>query len=94
MLLGGDYMRQDLEDLWNYYLIEVPIKNTKKEDVLVKKYAKVEDAFRSKLSSEQIVFLEEYDDAVSELNRISERHAFIKGIMFATRFIFQAMYED
>ncbi len=87
-------MRQDLEDLWNYYLIEVPIKNTKKEDVLVKKYAKVEDAFRSKLSSEQIVFLEEYDDAVSELNRISERHAFIKGIMFATRFIFQAMYED
>ena len=24
-------MRQDLEDLWNYYLIEVPIKNTKKE---------------------------------------------------------------
>ena len=87
-------MRQDLEDLWNYYLIEVPIKNTKKEDVLVKKYTKVEDAFRSKLSSEQIVFLEEYDDAVSELNRISERHAFIKGIMFATRFIFQAMYED
>ena len=87
-------MRRDLEDLWNYYLIEVPIKNTKKEDILVKKYAKVEDAFRSKLSSEQIVFLEEYDDAVSELNRISERHAFIKGIMFATRFIFQAMYED
>lgn len=87
-------MRRDLEDLWNYYLIEVPIKNTKKEDILVKKYAKVEDAFRSKLSSEQIVFLEEYDDAVSELNRISERHAFIKGIMFATRFIFQAMYEN
>ncbi len=87
-------MRQDLEDLWNYYLIEVPIKNTKKEDILVKNYAKVEDAFRSKLSSEQIAFLEEYDDAVSELNRISERHAFIKGIMFATRFIFQAMYED
>ena len=87
-------MRQDLEDLWNYYLIEVPIKNTKKEEMLVKNYAKVEDAFRSKLSSEQIVFLEEYDDAVSELNRISERHAFIKGIMFATRFIFQAMYEN
>ena len=87
-------MRRDLEDLWNYYLIEVPIKNTKKEDILVKKYAKVEDAFRSKLSSEQIVFLEEYDDAVSELNRISERHAFIKGIMFATRFIFQALYDD
>ena len=30
-------MRKDLEDLWNYYLIEVPIKNTKKEDILEKK---------------------------------------------------------
>ena len=76
-------MRKDLEDLWNYYLIEVPIKNTKKENKL-----------RSRLTDEQILFLEEYDDAVSELNRISERHAFIKGVMFTTRFIFQAMYED
>ena len=36
-------MLQDLEDLWNYYLIEVPIKNTKKEDILIKKYSKSED---------------------------------------------------
>ncbi len=87
-------MREDLNDLWNYYLIEVPLKNTEKEELLVKRYSKQEDKFRSKLTDEQIVFLEEYDNAVSELNRISERHAFIKGIMFATRFIFQAMYED
>lgn len=87
-------MREDLNDLWNYYLIEVPLKNTEKEELLVKRYSKQEDKFRSKLTDEQIVFLEEYDNAVSELNRINERHAFIKGIMFATRFIFQAMYED
>ncbi len=87
-------MRKDLEDLWNYYLIEVPIKNTKKEDLLVKNYAKKEDNFRSKLTDEQIMFLEEYDNAVSELSRISERHAFIKGVMFTTRFIFQALYND
>lgn len=87
-------MREDLNDLWNYYLIEAPLKNTEKEELLVKRYSKQEDKFRSKLTDEQIVFLEEYDNAVSELNRISERHAFIKGIMFATRFIFQAMYED
>ena len=87
-------MREDLNDLWNYYLIEVPLKNTEKEELLVKRYSKQEDKFRSKLTDEQIVFLEEYDNAVSELNRINERHAFIKGIMFTTRFIFQAMYED
>lgn len=87
-------MRKDLEDLWNYYLIEVPIKNTKKEEMLVKSFSQKEDKFRSRLTDEQILFLEEYDDAVSELNRISERHAFIKGIMFTTRFIFQAFYDD
>lgn len=87
-------MRKELEDLWNYYLLEVPIKNTKKEEILVKTYSKSEDKFRSRLTDEQIIFLDEYNTAISELNRISERHAFIKGIMFATRFIFQAMYED
>ncbi len=87
-------MRKDLEDLWNYYLLEVPIKNTKKEDILIRGYAKQEEKFRSRLTEEQIVFLEEYDRAVSEIGRITERHAFIKGVMFATRFVFQAMYED
>lgn len=36
--------------------------------------------------------MEEYDDAVSEMNSISEKNAFIKGVMFATKFIFQALY--
>ena len=27
-------MREDLEDLWNYYLIEVPIKYSKKENMI------------------------------------------------------------
>ncbi len=87
-------MRQDLEDLWNYYLIEAPIKNTKKEDILIRDYSKKENKIRSRLTDEQIVFLDEYDKAVSEISRISERHAFIKGVMFATRFIFQAMYDE
>lgn len=87
-------MRQDLEDLWNYYLIEAPIKNTKKEDILIRDYSKKENKFRSRLTDEQIGFLDEYDKAVSEISRISERHAFIKGVMFATRFVFQALCDD
>ena len=57
-------MREDLNDLWNYYLIEVPLKNTEKEELLVEKYSKREEKFRSMLTDEQIVFLEEYDNAV------------------------------
>ena len=87
-------MRQDLEDLWNYYLIEVPIKDNKKEKLIKSQFSKKEKNLRSKLTQEQLDLLNEYDDMVSELSRISERHAFIKGIMFATRFIFQALYDD
>ncbi len=87
-------MREDLEDLWNYYLIEVPIKDNKKEKLIKSQFSKKEKNLRSKLTQEQLDLLNEYDDMVSELSRISERHAFIKGIMFATRFIFQALYDD
>ena len=86
-------MRQDLEDLWNYYLIEVPIKDTKKEKHIKEIFLKTEKYFHSKLTQEQLKILEEYDDAVSSMSRISERHAFIKGVMFTTRFIFQAFYD-
>ena len=87
-------MRRDLEDLWNYYLIEVPIKDTKKENFIKDIFSKKEKEFRSKLTQEQIELLEEYDEAVLSVGRINERHAFIKGVMFATRFIFQALYEE
>lgn len=87
-------MRQGLKDLWNYYLIEVPIKNNKREKLTIEAFSKKEKLFRSKLTQEQLKALEDYDDAVSSVGRITERHAFIKGVMFATRFIFQAMYDD
>ena len=87
-------MRQDLEDLWNYYLVEVPIKDNKKEKLIKESFRKTEKEFRSKLTKEQLEFFDEYDNSISCLGRISERHAFIKGVMFATRFIFQAFYDD
>ena len=87
-------MRQDLEDLWNYYLIEVPIKHTKKEKLAKEHFSEKEKEFRSKLTQDQLEHLDEYDNAVSSIGRISERHAFIKGVMFATRFIFQSLYND
>ena len=84
-------MRQDLDDLWNYYLVDVPIKDTKKEKLIKENFLNIEKGFHSKLTQEQLEFLEEYDDAVSSIGRISERQAFVKGVMFATRFIFQAL---
>lgn len=87
-------MEKLLENLWFNYIIELPIQKTKKEKQIVSEWLKQEKYFRSKLNEEQIEFLEEYDNALSEVNRITEKNAFIKGVMFATRFIFEAMCDE
>lgn len=87
-------MRKDLEDLWFYYLIEVPIKRSSKENDIINEWSRKEEYFHSKLDEEQLKILEEYDNAVSAMSRISEKNAFIKGVMFATRFIFEALYGE
>ncbi len=87
-------MRKELEDLWQYYIIEVPIARNEKEKEILKKYSEVEELLRSKLTDEQKELLEEYDNSVCETHGIYEKYAFIKGIRFATRLIFEAMCDD
>lgn len=87
-------MRKELEDLWFYYLIEFPLKRSDKEKATIDNWSKQEDYFRSKLNDEQLEFLEEYDNAVAEVGRISEKNAFFKGVKFATQFIFEALYGE
>ncbi len=87
-------MRKELEDLWYYYLIEVPVKRSDRENAIIKQWSKQEDYFRSKLNDEQLHILEEYDDATLKVSRISEKNAFFKGVKFATQFIFEALYGE
>lgn len=87
-------MRKDLEDLWFYYLIEVPIKRSSKEKATIKGWAEKEQYFRSRLNDEQLAVLAEYDNAVSEVSRISEKNAFIKGVKFTARFFIEALCND
>lgn len=87
-------MREDLKDLWDYYLFEVPLKDSKEDKRIKECCAVAENNLRQKLNAEQITLLEEYDNARFSLNEIRERNAFIKGVMFTTRFIFQALYDD
>lgn len=87
-------MRKELEELWQYYLIEVPLQRNEKEKEIIRKYSEAEDNLRAKLNDEQKELLEKYDNAVCETNEISERFAFIKGIRFATRLIFESFCDD
>lgn len=87
-------MRKELEELWQYYLIEVPLQRNEKEKEIIREYGEAEEKLRAKLNDEQKELLEEYDNSVSETNSISERYAFIKGVRFAIRLIFEAFCDD
>lgn len=85
-------MQKDLENLWFNYLIEIPIKRSAEEIAAINELSEKEKYFRSILNEEQLTVFTEYDNFLSKVSRISEKNAFIKRIMFATRFIFQALY--
>lgn len=87
-------MRKELEDLWQYYIVEVPMERNEEEKEILKNYSEKEELLRSKLTDEQKELLEEYDNAVCETNGISEKYAFIKGVRFTTRLIFEAFCDD
>lgn len=87
-------MPKDLEKLWFNYLIEFPIKRSDEEKNTINKMSEKDKLFRSSLNEEQIRILNEYDNTVSQVGRISEKNAFLKGVMFATRFIFEAFYGE
>ena len=86
-------MKKDLEDLWYNYIIEISLKKDKREKTAISRFVEKEEEIRSMLDEKQLSKLEEYDDAVSEMSSISEKNAFIKGVSFATKFIFQALYK-
>lgn len=87
-------MRNELEDLWINYLIEVPMERNEQEKEYINKFSKVSALLRSTLNDEQKKYLEEYDNAVCTLNGVSEKYAFIKGVRFAFRLFVEVFCDD
>ncbi len=73
-------MNNYLEQLWQHYFAEIPMKRNEKEEEIIKKYNETEVKLRAALTQEQNHLLEEYDNAVCRVNGISEKNAFIKGV--------------
>lgn len=87
-------MKKYLENLWFNYLIEIPIARSEKEKTIINNWSEKEKYFRSILNEEQIKAFNEYDNALSMVSRISEKNAFVKGVMFATQFLFEALHRE
>ncbi len=84
-------MEKVLEKLWYDYIIEQAVERNEQEKEVIKNLTRCDNAFRSRLNDELKAMLEEYDRAVCAMSRVSEKNAFIKGAIFATRFIFEAL---
>lgn len=82
-------MKNEIENLWYSYLCEKPVIRTDDEKSLIKKFSSAEKDFLSSLNAEQKIKFNIYDDILLELNHISEKNAFIKGVNFTTRFFIE-----
>ena len=85
-------MKQTLEKLWNDYLAdECATTNSEEERKLTKITAELHEKVNVLLNEKQKSAVEEYVDALYDVESIFVRKAFIKGCEFAVAFILEAM---
>ena len=85
-------MKQTLEKLWNDYLAdECATINSEEERKLTKITAELHEKVNVLLNEEQKSAVEEYVDALYDVESLFVRKAFIKGCEFAVAFILEAM---
>ena len=84
-------MKQTLEKLWNDYLAdECATINSEEERKLTKITAELHEKVNVLLNEEQKSAVEEYVDALYDVESLFVRKAFIKGCEFAVAFILEA----
>ena len=77
-----------LESIWNAIQM-LDTKPTGEELNITKKLERIDKSLLESLDSKQKELFIGYVDLLSELNYVSEREAFIKGVKFATRYILE-----
>ncbi|MBQ8765368.1 MAG: hypothetical protein IJZ16_01030 [Clostridia bacterium] len=87
-------MKKELDNLWYSYLIESVLKKSDKEKELIKQFSTDNNTLIETLNNQQKELLEKYDQSLSTLNGLTEKMAFIKGVKFTARFLFEALSED
>ena len=87
-------MEKDLEQLWYSYIVETGTVRTESDRAIIKNLSEKDEQLRSSLNQEQIKLLEEYDKAFTATYTLLEKDAFVKGIKFATRFLFESLCEE
>ena len=87
-------MKKELEQLWYSYIAETGTVRTESDRAIIRNLSVKDEQLRSKLNQEQTNPLEEYDKAFTATYNLLEKDAFIKGIKFATRFLFESLCDE
>ena len=88
-------MKKTLEKLWNEYLSdECSMLGSEEEKELASRAANKHKAVSDLLTAEQSYAVEEYADALCEINSIFAKKAFFEGCKFATLFLVESALSD
>lgn len=84
-------MKDTLEKLWNDYLLEeCAVMNTDEERTLTKKTAELHEKANARLNKDQQDSVQEFVDALCDLESLFVKKAFFKGCEFAVSFLLEA----
>ena len=84
-------MKPHLEKLWNDYLVdECAILKTAEEKELAARLTQLREQLHALLSAEQRAAVEQYLDALCDLDALFARKAFVRGCEFAVAFLREA----
>lgn len=85
-------MKTLLDDLWYNHPIGVRLEQSQEEKDALNELIVYEDELRNSLTQKQKMIYKRYETCSIEVNCISEKEAFIKGVRFATQYLFNALY--
>ena len=84
-------MKKTLEKLWNDYLLdECAVIGTDEERTLVKKTSELHEKLNGLLSRNQKEAVEEYVDALLDVEALLAKKAFFRGCEFTASFFLEA----
>ncbi|MBQ8766465.1 MAG: hypothetical protein IJZ16_06630 [Clostridia bacterium] len=86
-------MARELEKLWYSYLIETTVERTDKDEDIIKNVSEKYNILQDMLNKEQLIALQEYDDALLKVSSLSEKNSFIIGFKFAAKILLETLYE-
>jgi len=87
-------MKPTLEDLWYSYLAEKRTVMSEEECEIMNVVVNNSQKLRNTFNHNQEELFEKYDDSLADLRICYEKDAFLKGINFATKFLFEAIQND